>query len=60
MNDKDIRDFEELLVQDINKSRIPMEVKRLILVDIMQKITFAAEREIERQRNTFQTEDQEK
>lgn len=59
MNDKDIRDFEELLVQDINKSRIPMEVKRLILVDIMQKITFAAEREIERQRNNFQTEDQE-
>lgn len=59
MNDKDIRDFEELLVKDINNSRIPMEVKRLILVDIMQKITFAAEREIERQRNNFQTEDQE-
>ena len=59
MNDKDIRELEEILVQDINNSKVPMEVKRLILVDIMQKITFAAEREIERQRNTFKTEDQE-
>lgn len=46
MNDLDIRRFEEQLVDLINSTPLPLEVKRLIVADVYSKIELTTNQSI--------------
>lgn len=54
MNSKDIRVFQEKLVEIVNESLLPMEVRRLVLAEVLQKVTIVAEEEIAGQEISYE------
>ena len=42
----EIRRLEEALVNDINASRVPTEVKRLVVMEVLMKLEAQVEKEI--------------
>lgn len=47
--DRETRDFSNKIIEGINRSRLPIEIKRLCLYEIYQKVSAAADGEIQRQ-----------
>ena len=41
--DLEIREFKNAIVQFVNKSELPMEVKRLCLIDILDEVNILSE-----------------
>lgn len=46
MTSWEIRQFSNKIVNDINESPLPLEVKRLCMMDVMNQLTSAAEQDI--------------
>lgn len=46
MDSLEIREIEARLTKEINGIQLPLEIKRLILLEIMSKVESAAEQEI--------------
>lgn len=49
ISDKDIREFQLRIIEYINASPIPVEIKRLVLAEIYSKLDQAATNEINAQ-----------
>lgn len=49
MNDIEIRNYEEKIIETINSVPLPLEIKRLIVWDIYQKVEIATNQAMEQQ-----------
>lgn len=56
----EIRRLEENLVNDINASRVPTEVKRLVVMEVLMKLEAQVEKEIAFELQSLNAENTEK
>lgn len=47
MNSKELRDLRNSIIEKLNTADIPTEVKRMMLLEIMQQVDFMCEKEIQ-------------
>lgn len=47
MNSKELRDLRNSIIEKLNTADIPTEVKRMMLLEIMQQVDFTCEKEIQ-------------
>lgn len=55
--DLTIVNFREKLVQDINEAQLPLEVKRMVLSEILYEVTKATEEIIQQQKEETKQEE---
>lgn len=47
MNSKELRELRNSIIEKLNTADIPTEVKRMMLLEIMQQVDFMCEKEIQ-------------
>ena len=57
MNDLEIRQYEESIIEAINSKPLPLEIKRLILRDIMTSVENELGKEIMQQQQQQETKE---
>ena len=60
MNDLEIRQYEESIIEAINSKPLPLEIKRLILRDIMTSVENELGKEIMQQQQQQETKEDQK
>ena len=55
--DLTIVNFREKLVQDINEAQLPLEVKRMVLSELLYEVTKATEEVVQKQKEETKQEE---